>query len=150
VLDLGAGGQEACCCRLRQVYAVAVAKPSLAARQGQERLKEALLLPPGLQYLPAGGAPLTNSRASVAQRHLQQCPVQGERGAQLVRGASHEVPLCLEGRLKASQQLVESVREFPELIIRPGEGKALVQAGGGDPARSRGDGAQRAQHPSGH
>ena len=60
------------------------------------------------------------------------------------------MPLGLERCLQPRQQLVESTGELGELIVRPGQREALVQAGGGDPARGRGDGPQRAQHPAGH
>ena len=53
----------------------------------------------------------------VGQRHLQQGPLRGQRGPQLVRGVGHEVPLRLERRLQPPEQVVQGVRELRELVV---------------------------------
>ncbi len=65
-------------------------------------------------------------------------------------GTGHEVPLRSERRLQPGEQPVKGVGEFLELVVWPGQGEPLVQAGRGDPLRGPGDGAQRPEHPAGH
>ena len=87
--------------------------------------------------------------AGIGQGDLADDPLAGQRGAQLVRGVGDELALGAEGCLQPGQQRVEGVAEFLELVIGAGEGEALAQAGGGDLAGGRGDGAQRPQHAAG-
>ncbi len=134
---------------LGQVGGFAVADASFAAGQGEQCLQEALLVDAGFEEFLAGGAPLLDGCAGVAQRYLQQGAVEGERGAQFVGGVGDEVPLGGEGGFQAGQQVVEGAGEFFELIVGPGQGEPLVQAGGGDPAGGGGDGAHRPQYPPG-
>src|SRR4029450_4422003 len=67
------------------------------------------------------------------QGDLQQRPVEGQRGAQLVGGVGDEAPLAVEGVVQARQHGVEGVGQLFELVVGAGQGDALVQAtvGGG-------------------
>jgi hypothetical protein len=47
------------------------------------------------------------------------------------------------------KRLIEGVPEFLELVFRPVEGQAFVQAGRGDPPGRAGDGPDGSQHPAG-
>jgi hypothetical protein len=66
----------------------------------------------------------------MSERDLQQRAVCGQRGAQLVRGVGHEVPLRLEGGLQAGEQAVQGVAEFLELVVRARQAEPFAQAGG--------------------
>jgi len=120
---LGAGGVQAGRGGLGQVGGFAVADASFAAGQGEQCLQEALLVDAGFEEFLAGGAPLLDGCAGVAQRYLQQGAVEGERGAQFVGGVGDEVPLGGEGGFQAGQQVVEGAGEFFELIVGPGQGE---------------------------
>ena len=85
----------------------------------------------------------------VAEGDLYQGALSGEGGSKLVGGVGDEVPLRLEGGLEAGEEVVEGVAELFELVLRPVEGQALVQAGRGDPLGRAGDGPDGAQHPAG-
>ncbi|MGD0066446.1 MAG: hypothetical protein ABSB76_23755 [Streptosporangiaceae bacterium] len=55
-----------------------------------------LLLFADPQHLVAGRAQRGHAGLGVGERHLQDGPFGGQRGAQLVRGVGHEMPLRLE------------------------------------------------------
>jgi hypothetical protein len=65
------------------------------------------------------------------------------RGAQFVGGVRDEVPLRLERGLKAGEQAVERVTEFPEFLVAVGQAQPFVRAAGGDRAGGGGDDPQR-------
>ena len=73
-----------------------------------------------------------------------------EGGSQLVGGVGDETPLRLEGGLETGEEVVEGVAERFELVLRPVEGQALVQAAGGDPSGRAGDSPDRPQDPAGN
>jgi hypothetical protein len=49
------------------------------------------------------------------------------------------VPLRLERRLQPLEQVVEGLREVPELVAPAGQAQPAVQVGGGDLPGRRGD-----------
>jgi hypothetical protein len=67
-----------------------------------------------------------------------------------VRGVGDEAALTVEGAVEPFQHGVEGVGEVFDLVVRPGERDAFVQAAIGDAARGRGDLLQRVQGPAGH
>jgi hypothetical protein len=60
------------------------------------------------------------------------------------------VPLGLEGGFEPREEAVEGIPEFLELVLRPVQGQAFVQAGRGDPPGRTGDGPDGPKHPAGH
>ena len=126
-----------------------LAGAGFAAGQGEHRLDEAFLLGVGGEQVPADGLPGGGGGGRVGEGDLEQGAFPGQRGAQLVGGASGETPLGVEGGLQPREQAVEGVGEFLELVVGSVQCQPLVQAAGGDPAGGGGDRAQRAQHPAG-
>jgi hypothetical protein len=98
----------------------------------------------------AGRAQRRGARLGVAQRHLQQGPLAGQRRAQFVRGVRDELALGPERGVQPAEQLIEGVAELLELVVGTGHREPLVQVAGGDPAGGGRDRAQRAEHPPGH
>jgi hypothetical protein len=87
-------------------------------------------------------------------RHLQQRPVERERGTQLVRRVRDEPPLAVEGPVEPFQHHVERVSELLHLVVRAVQRDPLVQAtvggrGAGDPGGRLGHPVQRLEQPAG-
>ncbi len=78
---------------LGQVEGLPLLDAALAAGQREQRLDEAFLLVAQGQRLLAGRPQRRRAGVRVGERHLEQGPFRGERGAQLVRGVGDEVPL---------------------------------------------------------
>ena len=140
----GLGGKS------RKVDALALLGPGLAARECQQRLDHLLQVLLGREHALVGCAQRGEARLGVRERDLDQRSLACQRGAQLVRRVRGELALGLEGRFEPVKQVVEGVAEFFEFVLRAAEGKALVQARGGDPSGGAGDGSDRSQHPAGN
>ena len=82
----------------------------------------------------------------VGERHLQQGPVDRQRGAQLVRRVGDEAPLGFEGCLQPAEELVEGVAESFELVVGAGQREPLSEVAGGDRVGGVRHLAQRSQH----
>jgi hypothetical protein len=67
-----------------------------------------------------------------------------------VRNVGHEAALRHERSLQAGQETVDRVAELLDLILGPGQRKALVQVFLRDVACPCGDQTQRREHPPGH
>ena len=109
------------------------AQPAFAAGQGEQCFDQARLLIAGGEHLQGGGAPGRGRRAGVVERNLEEGALGRQGGPQLMGGVGDEVPLGLEGGFEPREEAVEGIPEFLELVFRAVEGKAFVQAGGGDP-----------------
>ena len=85
-----------------------LAEAALAAREGEQRFDQALLLLADGEQLLAG-VPVATSMlgVGVAERELEQGALERERGAQLVGGVGDELPLRVERRLETGEQPVE-------------------------------------------
>ena len=62
----------------------------------------------------------------------------------------HEAPLRIKGGLEPSEQVVECVPQFGELIAWPGQRQPLVEVPGGDRARASRDLTDWREHAAGH
>ena len=102
--------------------------------QREQRVDESFLGRAQRQHLPAGGPQRFAAGVRVGERHLQQRPLRGQRGPQLVRGVGDEPALRLERRLEPRQQLVKRVPQLLELVVRALERQALVEIVLGDAA----------------
>jgi len=124
--------------------------PVLGPGQHQERLEQGVdLVQLGAQ--PRGqGDGLRRGRLGLGQGHVQRGPHGGQRGTQLVRGIGDEPALRGEGAIQPSQQPVDSVAEFLELVVRAGQRQPLVQVLLGDALGGGGHLPHRAQRPAGH
>jgi hypothetical protein len=120
----------------------------LAVRQGEQRVDELMLLGAGCQDPLVSGAERLDGGTGVGEGDLADNPLARQRGAQFMRGVGDELALGGKGGLQACQQTIDGVGEFGELVAGAGEGQPLAQAGGGDLAGGRGDGAQRLQRPA--
>jgi hypothetical protein len=132
---------------IERLFAVQAA---LAARQGEQRLEELLLLPPAVDDVFAGRAKFVESEAWIGERDLEHGPLHGERRPQLVRGVGDEVALRLEGGLQPLEQAVDDVCEVFQLVTRTRKGKPPVQALLGDVPRRARDRGDRPQDPPCH
>ncbi len=92
---------------------------------------------------------LGDRRGRVAEGHVDLGPHHRQRRAQLVRGVGDEPPLAVERRVQPVQHRVERVGQLlaPRRPARPAD--PLVQRLVRQPARGRGDLADRAQRPPG-
>ncbi len=57
----------------------------------------------------------------VGERHLEQRPLNGQRGAQLMRCVGDKPSLRLKRRLQPCQKIVQRVAQALELVIGSGE-----------------------------
>ena len=121
----------------------------MAARERKERLDQPLLFLAHREHLLAGRPERRGVGVGVAERKLEQRPLKRQRRPQLVRGIGDELALRPESTLEPFEQVVERGAELLELVVRPTESEAAVQAGGGDLPRRASDRAQRAQGASG-
>ena len=93
---------------------------ALAPREREERLDQPLLLRADRQHLLAQVcAERVDVCVRIGERDLDQCALERERGAQLVRGVGDELPLRVERGLEAREQLVEGVPELSDLVVGP-------------------------------
>ncbi len=134
--------------QLGQVERFPLLHAALAAGQGQQRLDQAFLLIAHDQGFLAGGAERRGGGIGIGQRHLQQGPFGGQRGAQLMGSVGHEAPLRLERRLQPGEQAVQGSAEFGELVVAAAQGHPAAQVAGRDVPGGGGDRAQRAQEPA--
>ncbi len=132
----------------RQIERFRLPDAALAAGQGEQRVDQLLLLLAQGQRLGAGRAQFGRRGVRIGQRHLQQGPLRGERGAQLVRGVGDEVPLRVERRLQPGEQVVERLPQFGELVVAAAQAEPPAQVAGRDVPGGGGDGAQRAEQPA--
>ena len=83
---------------------------------------------------------VSGERVRPGDGHLDQGPVDRQRGAQLVRGVGDEPALAVEGAVQPLQHGVERVGQLLDLVARAGQRDPLVQpaagaVGPGDPPR---------------
>jgi len=149
--DVGVGppGRHHLPHHLGQVERLADVQPGLAAGEGEQRVDQPFLLLAGDEHPLVRGAQGLDRGVGVRQRDLDDDPLPGQRGAQLVRGVGDEPALRLERRLQPGQQVVDGVAELLELVDRALQGEPFVQVVRRDLAGGRGDGADPAQHPAG-
>ena len=124
-------------------------KTRLPARQGEERVDQALLARFGIEELLADLAQRLGAGVGIGERHFQQGALVGERGAQLVGGVGDEPPLRLERRLEASEQAVERLTETLHLVIGALQRESPIETARRDLAGGLRHRAQRAQDSSG-
>ena len=98
----------------------------------------------GGQQALAGGSEIAGAGAGVGESYFEQCPVEGERGPQLMGGAGDEPALGLEGSLEPGEQAVDCVGQVFHLVARPGKGEPFMQIPFGD---LLGGGFHRPQRP---
>jgi hypothetical protein len=121
-----------------------------AAGQREQRADEPFLLLAEGQRLLAGRPQRLRGRGRVGHGHLEQGPLRGERGAQFVRGAGHELPLRRERGLEPAEQVVEGPGEFGELVAAAARAQPAVQVAGRDLPGGGRDRAHRPKQPAGH
>ena len=148
LLGFGPPGQHHLASQGGEIDGLAAVKPALAAGQCEQRLDQPFLLFAGREQ-PRAQVPQPACRwLRVGKGDLDQRPLPGQRRAQLMRGVGDELPLGVERSLQPTQQPVERVAEFPELIARTGQREPGMQVARGDgPGRGR-DRAKLAQHPA--
>ena len=121
----------------------------MRAREHKEALQQRLGAVEILAQARVERLGLWRHAVGLGDRDVQPCAHHRQRGTQLVRGVGDEPPLRFERGLEAREQLVDRVRELPQLIARAEEREPLVQALLGDPPGPGGDRPQRCQHPAG-
>jgi hypothetical protein len=127
-----------------------LSSPAWPRERGEQRLDDPFLVCPGGEHPLAGGTQRLGVGLWVGQRHLDNDPLQGQRGAQLAGGVVGEPALGGERGLQPGDQVIEGVPEILKLGVRAVQRQAPVQVGGGDRPGGGGDGPQRAQDPAGH
>jgi hypothetical protein len=118
-------------------------EPALAASQSEEGIDELRLVFACVDCLLAGGSERAEGDVRVGQGHLEEGLAKHERGAQFVGRVGDEAPLGLERRFEAAEKPVDGVAEVLQLVVRPGEGEALVQVALGDLTSGGGHEAER-------
>ncbi len=133
----------------RQVERLGVLEPALAAREGQQSFDEPFLLAAECERFDTGGSQGLGVGVGIGERDLQQCPLPGERRAELVGGVRDEVTLRLERCLEPREEAVEDAAEVGELVLGAVKSEPPVQIRGGDLLRGGGDDAQWSEEPAG-
>ena len=119
----------------------------LAAGQ-QEQPGDQLVRPPGgLPDHLAHPPELGDVRVGVGEGHVDLGPQHRQRRAQLVAGVGDEAALRVERRLQPVEHGVETGGQVGHLAPGVPQRQPGVERLGRQPARRRGDGVQRAQHP---
>ncbi len=113
---------------------------ALTAGEGEQSLDQMCLFVVRGKHLFCGGAPFGVAGMRIIERNLEEIALGGEWGAQLVGSVGDEVLLGVEGTFKPREEAVEGVAELLELVLRAGQGQALVKARRGDPPGRAGDG----------
>jgi hypothetical protein len=118
-VGVGAGARHGGLADVGEVGSFPVVEFAFAAGEGEKGFDEALLLVAGGEQVLGSGSPRFCVGVGVVERDLQHGAFGGEWSTEFVGGVRDEVSLRLEGGVETSEEVVEGVPQFLELVLRP-------------------------------
>src|ERR1700728_3141292 len=114
---------------------------TLAAGESKQGIDQMRLFVVRGKHFFCSGAPFGVARVRIVERNLEETALGGEWSAQFMGRGGNEVLLGVKGTFETSEEVIEGVAEFLELVRRAGQGQTLVKVGRGYPPSGATDGS---------